>query len=90
MGGLALIDLYTDFVGAMLTATNVPMVGIMDVNEHLRRRRAWNRGLGPAALKEYEHLIVRRARQLVERLGEQVEEVNIGNWLNYFRCVVCL
>ncbi|KAI0682151.1 high nitrogen upregulated cytochrome P450 monooxygenase 2 [Cerioporus squamosus] len=73
-----------NFIGAMLTETNIPMVGIMDVDEHLRRRRAWNRGLGPAALKEYEHLIVRRARQLVDRLGEQDGEVNIGKWLNYF------
>ncbi|TFK79340.1 high nitrogen upregulated cytochrome P450 monooxygenase 2, partial [Polyporus arcularius HHB13444] len=77
-----------NFVGAMLTATNVPMVGIMDVDEHLHRRRAWNRGLGPAALKEYEHLVVGRARLLVERLGEQVGDVNIGNWINYFRFVL--
>ncbi|TFK81542.1 high nitrogen upregulated cytochrome P450 monooxygenase 2 [Polyporus arcularius HHB13444] len=73
-----------NFIGAMLTTTNVPMVGIMDVEEHLRRRRAWNRGLGPAALKEHEHVVFKRARQLVERLGEQQGEVNIGDWLNYF------
>ncbi|KAI0687111.1 high nitrogen upregulated cytochrome P450 monooxygenase 2 [Cerioporus squamosus] len=73
-----------NFIGAMLTETNVPMVGIMDTEEHLCRRRAWNRGLGPVALKEYEHLIDRRARQLVDRLGEQDGEVNIGKWLNYF------
>ena len=38
----------------MLCEAQVPMVGIQDVDEHLRRRRAWNRGLGPAALKEYD------------------------------------
>ena len=71
----------------MLTDTNVPMVGIMDTDEHLRRRRAWTRRLGPAALKEFEHLIVRRARQLVDRLGEQEGAVSMGKWVNYFRCV---
>ena len=33
----------------MLTDTNVPMVGIMDTDEHLRRRKAWQRGMSPAA-----------------------------------------
>ncbi|RPD68207.1 high nitrogen upregulated cytochrome P450 monooxygenase 2 [Lentinus tigrinus ALCF2SS1-7] len=73
-----------NFVGAMLTETNVPMVGIADTDEHIRRRRAWTRGLGPAALKEFEHLIVRRAHQLVDQLGEQKGVVNIGKWINYF------
>ncbi|RPD68192.1 high nitrogen upregulated cytochrome P450 monooxygenase 2 [Lentinus tigrinus ALCF2SS1-7] len=73
-----------NFIGAMLTETNIPMVGIMDSDEHIRRRRAWTRGLGPAALKEFEHLIVRRAQQLVDRLGEQEGVVNIGKWINYF------
>ncbi len=69
----------------MLTETNVPMVGIGDTEEHIRRRRAWNRGLGPSALKEFQHLIIRRARQLVDRLAEQNAVVDMGKWFNYFR-----
>ena len=66
------------------------MVGIQDTETHLRRRKNWNRGMGPAAVREYEHFIARRARQLVERLEEQQHKgaaVVIGNWFNYFSCV---
>ena len=66
------------------------MVGIQDTETHLRRRKNWNRGMGPAAVREYEHFIAKRARQLVERLEEQQHKggaVVIGNWFNYFSCV---
>lgn len=76
-----------DFIGAMLGVENVPMIGIMDTDEHLRRRRAWTRGLGPGALKEYEELLAARARQLVRRAGELDGEVVMGWWFNAFRCV---
>ncbi|KAI0749187.1 high nitrogen upregulated cytochrome P450 monooxygenase 2 [Daedaleopsis nitida] len=72
-----------NFVGSLLTE-NVPMIGIMDTEEHLRRRRAWNRGLGPSALKEYQHLIAIRVHQLVSRLEEQEGEVALGQWINYW------
>lgn len=68
----------------MLSDKNLPMVGIMDLDEHLRRRRAWNRGLGPGALKEYEGRVAGRAQQLIRRLEEQEGEVILGNWINYF------
>ncbi|KAI1791472.1 high nitrogen upregulated cytochrome P450 monooxygenase 2 [Ganoderma leucocontextum] len=74
----------TDWVGGMLRDHNLPVVGIRDIDEHLRRRRAWNRGLGPAALREYEHVLARRAQLLVRRLEDQEGEVNLGQWLNYF------
>ena len=66
---------------------NMPMVGIMDTEEHLRRRRAWNRGLGPGALKEYESRVATRIQQLVHRLEEQEGEVILGTWMNYFSYV---
>ena len=84
------MTLLTDFVGRLLTDTELPMVGIQDTETHLRRRKNWNRGMGPAAVREYEHFIARRARQLVERLEEQQHKggaVVIGNWFNYFSCV---
>ena len=63
------------------------MVGIQDTETHLRRRKNWNRGMGPAAVREYEHFITKRAGQLVDRLGELKGRVIIGNWFNYFSCV---
>ena len=72
----------------MLSDETLPMVGILDTDAHLRRRKNWGRGMGPAAIKEYEHFISRRARQLVERLERRVGEVLVvGNWFNYFTCV---
>ncbi|KAI0687966.1 high nitrogen upregulated cytochrome P450 monooxygenase 2 [Cerioporus squamosus] len=71
------------FIGRMLTATSLPMVGIQDTDTHLRRRKNWQRGMSPAAIKEHEHSIQRRARQLLSRPQEQKGEVVIGNWINY-------
>ncbi|KAI0687969.1 high nitrogen upregulated cytochrome P450 monooxygenase 2 [Cerioporus squamosus] len=71
------------FIGRMLSSTSLPMVGIQDTDVHLRRRKNWQRGMSPAAIKEYEHFIQRRARQLLSRLEEQKGEVVIGNWINY-------
>lgn len=73
----------------MLSAHTLPMVGIQDTDAHLRRRKNWGRGTGPAAVKEYEPFIARRARQLLQRLeragGKEV--VTIGTWFNFFTCV---
>ncbi|KAM5537036.1 hypothetical protein V8D89_009365 [Ganoderma adspersum] len=72
------------FIGRLLTDTALPMVAIQDTETHLQRRKNWNRGMGPAAVREYEHFIAKRARQLVERLEEHKGTVVIGNWFNYF------
>ncbi|RPD52781.1 cytochrome P450 [Lentinus tigrinus ALCF2SS1-7] len=72
------------FIGRMLSATGLPMVAIQDTDVHLRRRKLWQRGMSPSAIKEYEHFIARRARQLLDRMGEQKGEITIGNWFNYF------
>ena len=63
------------------------LIGIVDVDEHLRRRRAWNRGLSTAAVREYEGLIAARARLFIERLGQQVGEISLDKWINYFSYV---
>ena len=60
------------------------MTGIRDPEEHQRRRRPWNRGLAPAALREYDHRIAARVQQLVRRLEEQDGEVKLGKWFYYF------
>ena len=73
------------FVGAFL-GQNVPMVGLQDLEEHGRRRRPWTRGLGAAALREYEHLTARRVRQLADTLEEQ-GETSLEKWFDYFAWV---
>lgn len=58
-----------------LTHDGLPMVGIQDMEEHLRRRRPWNRGLNSAALKEYEPLMADRVAELVALLTSLQEGV---------------
>ncbi len=66
---------------------HLPIIGIQDPAEHLRRRRPWNRAFTVPALRGYEETIARRARQLVDALerhnGGQ-EEVILGKWFNDF------
>ncbi|RDX42087.1 cytochrome P450 [Lentinus brumalis] len=78
------------YIGRMLSATALPMVRIQDTDAHLRRRKNWQRGMGPGAIKEYEQIIARRARQFVARLEEQKGTVVIGTWFNYFMYDVTL
>ena len=67
-----------------MTEADVPFIGIQDVEEHARRRRAWNRGLGPAALKSYEDVMFGRVRQLLNLLEGQRGPVFLGRWIKYF------
>lgn len=62
------------------------MLGIMDTTEHLKRRRPWARAFSGPAIKEYEPMVASRALQLVQALQSQQGEVDIGKWINYFRC----
>ena len=62
----------------------LPLIGIQDPHEHLRRRRPWNRAFSAAAIKEYEALIASRATQLIQVLEKQTGEVVIGRFFNYF------
>ena len=71
-------------VGRLLTATDLPLVGIMDPQMHAERRKPWNRAFSAAAIKEYETLIASRATQLIQVLEMQNGEVVIGRFFNYF------
>ena len=64
-----------DYLGMTLTHDGLPMVGIQDVDEHLRRRRSWNRGLNSAALKEYEPLMAGRVAELARLLPNLPDKV---------------
>ena len=67
-----------------MSETKTPMVGIQDTVVHLGRRRAWNRGLSPGAIKEYEVVLAGRVKQLVQQLGAQPRNVTLDTWLSYF------
>ncbi|KAL7277160.1 hypothetical protein ACG7TL_009006 [Trametes sanguinea] len=71
-------------VGRILTATNLPLVGILDPELHAERRKPWNRAFSAAALKEYEPLIANRVTQLVRVLSDQRGEIDVGRFFNYF------
>ena len=79
---------WTEYVGRMLSESdaNLPLIGVQDVDEHLRRRRPWNRAFSAAAVKGYEETIAKRARQLVDALERQQGkgEGVLGKWFNFF------
>ena len=67
------------------------MIAIQDTEEHLRRRRAWLRGLTSSALKEYEPLIAHRIMMLRDRLLQVASDpqnggrVALEHWFNFFQ-----
>ena len=61
--------------------------GMTDMTAYAKRRKAWNRGMGPAAVKEYEQLVRQRARQLVDCLEDRQGELFINSWINAYMCV---
>ena len=62
------------------------LVGIVDKQEHARRRRPWTRGFSTSALKGYETLVIKRTLQLVEVLLSQnlKESVDISKWIEFY------
>nr|VWO97610.1 Exopolygalacturonase (ExoPG) (EC (Galacturan 1,4-alpha-galacturonidase) (Poly(1,4-alpha-D-galacturonide)galacturonohydrolase) [Ganoderma boninense] len=71
-------------LGRFLSDRNLAMIALQDTELHIQRRRAWNRGLSPAALKGYEDQIARRAGQLVAKIEEHKGEVLLDHWFGYF------
>ena len=67
-----------------MTEMDVPFIGIQDVEEHAQRRRAWNRGLGLAALKSYEDVMFGRVRQLLNLLEGQKGPLFLSRWIKHF------
>ncbi|OJT14456.1 Cytochrome P450 67 [Trametes pubescens] len=73
------------YYGKLLVRTpkDMPMLGMTNITEHLRRRRPWARAFSGASLKEYKPMVASRALQLVQVLQSQKGEVDIGKWVNY-------
>ena len=48
-------------------------------------RRVWNRGFTTTALDGYDEIIVRRISQLLDHLGRQTGNVDLGSWISYYK-----
>lgn len=76
------------------------LIATRDVAEHAHRRKAWNRALSAAAVRDYEGTIATRSRQLVERWKGLVEAqqasvkdekvacksalIDLSRWMGFF------
>ena len=76
------------FVGTFLSTTNIPMAGIQEVDEHLRRRRPWARGLGPSAIKGYKDRLTERVRELLILLRLHDGELALERLFDHFSYVL--
>ncbi|KAK7683454.1 hypothetical protein QCA50_013287 [Cerrena zonata] len=61
-----------------------PMIAMRDTSVHHHRRKPWNRAFNSSSIKEFEPLLRRRVKLLVEKLGEQKGPVDLTMWINYF------
>lgn len=59
------------------------LVAIRDGSEHARRRRTWNRGFNPIAMKRYEPMIRTRVSQLLEVIAQR-GRVDLSELFSYF------
>ncbi|KAJ7595196.1 cytochrome P450 [Mycena floridula] len=63
----------------------VSLIGIADHQEHAQRRRAWDNGLNPSAIKNYKEALDERTSQLVSHLEKREGTVvDLGMWLSLF------
>src|ERR1700733_10951682 len=61
------------------------LIGTQDPVEHKRRRKTWDRAFSTAAIRNYEEIVVRRARQLVEQFEKRAgHEIDLSMWMSYF------
>ena len=64
------------------------VIAITDPVEHKRRRRTWDRGFSTAAMRNYEEIVTRNARELVEQFEKREgQEIDLSMWLSYFSYV---
>jgi cytochrome P450 len=59
-------------------------MGIVDPIEHSKRRRIWDRGFTPSALKSYEPMLRKRTDQLVKALsGRTGQRIDMAEWASF-------
>ena len=65
------------------------LIATQDTVEHKRRRKTWDRAFSTAAIKNYEEIVVRRARQLVEQFEKHAgQDIDLSTWMSFFSWVV--
>ncbi len=68
------------------------LIGQRDPAIHMHQRKPWNRAFSSAALKEYEGLLAKRARQLLGCIEDRIHRsdqkdgvvLDIAKWFSYF------
>ena len=76
-------DLYADWEARLLHAPVIAMSAVNDHAEHAHRRRTWTRGFSPAAMKDYEGMVIKRVNQLTEALSAR-KSVDLARLFGYF------
>ena len=62
------------------------LIGQRDPVEYRRRRKPWDRSFSSAGLKNYEEIVIRRSRELVEQFEKRDgEEIDLSMWMSCFR-----
>jgi len=60
---------------------------VRDIALHAKQRRAWDKGFGGGALKDYDQLLIKRTQELLANLESRIrlgETVDISRWMKYF------
>ncbi|CAL1712458.1 unnamed protein product [Somion occarium] len=75
-----------NWTGRTLNNPTASLIAIRDPALHNRRRRPWTRALNTASVKEFQPLIAKRVKQLVDRLEQQSssKEIDLSQWISYF------
>ncbi|KDR74133.1 hypothetical protein GALMADRAFT_250969 [Galerina marginata CBS 339.88] len=66
---------------------NYSIISIRNTNEHLQRRKVWNRAFGMSRIKKYEPILRNRLDQLVDALQVALKpngSVDIAEWMSFF------
>ena len=63
-----------------------PLIGIRSNTEHTKRRRTWNRGFNPTAMRQYEPMVNEKVLQLLEAILQRYQ-VDLAEIIGYFTLV---
>lgn len=56
-----------------------------DPVEHKRRRRTWDRAFSSAAIKNYDVIVIKKVRELMEQFEKRAgQEIDLSMWMTYF------
>ena len=86
------IHLHVELIGfgevyARGSSRGVSVVFMRDIALHAKQRRDWNRGFNSSALKDYDQLLIKPTRELIQNLESRArlaETVDMSRWMKYF------